>query len=122
MSFLSSVAQSGFYIPTAVIVTNVSAVTPFVSQWSRCANSVTVSGTINIDPIANGLCEIDMTVPLATDFLLVSQLAGVMHDKDNSNEGGSIEAAIVSKKARFQYTANNTNLRHFTFIFSYQVV
>lgn len=71
------IGASGTYTPTATIVTNLDSVTPNQMEWMRIGNVVFVAGSVRIDPTAPGIVSYRITLPIASNFTLSSQLSGV---------------------------------------------
>ena len=112
---------SSTYTPTITIVANVSATTATVTSFCRVGNFVTVAGEFNIDPIAVGYAEVQLTLPVASTFISSRQLGGVGAEW-STNTALSITCDTSTYKARFLMTAINVANQTITFQFGYLVV
>lgn len=73
----TATVASGTYTPTLTNTTNISSSTARVCQYMRVGSVVTVSGTVNITTTSGGGDTVlGMSLPIASDFTVVSQLGG----------------------------------------------
>ena len=115
-------AQSGTYTPTLFNVTNIAASLPYVTQWFRVADMVTVYGSVNIDPTAAGASELGMSLPIASNLGNASQLAGMGDCHAVAGYSYAIFGDTANKRASFQWVAVDIANRATRFIFSYQIL
>ena len=80
----TSFITSGTYTPIAVVIGGTCAVAPFVAQFMRVGNTVTVSGslTIGADPNADEQVVFSLSLPIAASPGAV-QACGVMTTQNN---------------------------------------
>lgn len=110
----------GLYIPTAVAVLNVAAVTSAALIWSRVGNMVNVAGKINADPTAAGQAQVRLPLPLTSVVSDDAQVAGVGAAKAVAGMSVAILGDTVNNAALFEWVAVDTAARdiHFTFFFA----
>lgn len=112
---------SGTYTPTLTNVTNVAASANSAAQYLRVGSMVTVSGAVTIDPTAAGSTVLDISVPIASNFASVGQLAGT-GNAPAVNETAGIFANITDDRARLQFTAVATGNNVWYFHFTYRII
>jgi hypothetical protein len=112
---------SGTYTPTLTNVTNVAASANSAAQYLRVGSMVTVSGAVTIDPTAAGSTILDISVPVASNFASVGQLAGTAN-APAVNENAGIFANITDDRARLQFTAVATGNSVWYFHFTYRII
>lgn len=115
------------YTPTvdfhAGIDTNVS-LTPQVWRWARVGPTVTLSGTITINPDVPGYTEISITLPVdggSNNFASYDQACGVAHQWQLNTTGG-ILAITGQRRVVMGYTPTNTDSRIWIITATYQIV
>lgn len=69
----------GTYTPTPTLVTNLDSVTPGVWRYIRVGNQVYCSGPLVFDPTAAGNVTLRLSLPIASDFTVASDLSGMSH-------------------------------------------
>jgi len=104
---------SGTYTYTITNGTNVAASTAASCVWTRTGNSVTVRGTITIDPTTTGLTELQITLPIATSSLVGG---GVISDIY-----GGTGMISISTTAQIQLNSVNTGNHVHGFEFGYEI-
>lgn len=118
-SDISDIA-SGTYTPTITNVTNVTASTSNGAQYLRVGNTVTVSGSVDIDPTAAAATTIRISLPIASDFATNHDCAGTM--ASGNGEVGPVFANIANDNAQVQFTATNTANHTFYYQFTYRII
>lgn len=117
----AQILDSGRYTPTLTNTTNVAASTAFELGYYRIGAAVHVFGKVDVDPTASGAStEIQMTLPIASNFGVNGQLAGV--GLDGALSPVTIIADTTSDLARFLYTSSGTANTTIFFEFSYMVI
>jgi hypothetical protein len=108
---------SGTYTPTLTNVTNVAASTAAVCQWMRVGTTVTVSGTVQIDPTAAGNTVLNMSLPVASNFTAATQAGGTF---STTTAGQSDNGSIIANSASdvFEFRLNAVNIANATYAFS----
>ncbi|MFZ9320364.1 MAG: hypothetical protein ACO245_04795 [Ilumatobacteraceae bacterium] len=119
----SSHIASGTYTPTLTNVTNVAASTAAVCQWLRVGTTVTVSGTVQIDPTAAGNTVLNMSLPVASNFTAATQAGGTFSTTTaGQSDNGSIVANTASDVFEFRFNAVNIANATYAFSVTYQVL
>ena len=116
---------SGTYTPTLTNGTNVAASTAYECQYMRVGNVVTVSGIIAIDPTsASTNTDIGVSLPIASNFGVARQCAGVGASQDSGTYGQSfaIRADATNDRAQFLLTPTSTSNVAYVFTMTYQVI
>jgi len=112
---------SNSYTPTLTNVQNIATATAFTTYFTRVGKNVSVFGEINIGATAAGLCELDLSLPIASNFTNQSQCAG-MGANFNDNVICRIDAETTNNRARMLFVAAGTSIRTHTFNFSYVII
>ncbi len=115
---------SGTYTPTLTNTTNIAASTPYVCQYMRVGNVVTVSGRLNIDPTAaTTASELGISLPIASDITASTECAGTGAIQTSTTEvsSGGILGDTTNNRAQFRFVAGGTAARDYGFTFTYLV-
>lgn len=111
------------YTPTLTNVTNVASSSASECQYLQVYSTVTVSGQVTIAATATGAAVLQMTLPVASNFVLTGQAAGTF---TTTTSGGTTSGAILANIANgafeFRFTATNTTSTIYAFTVTYQVV
>lgn len=114
---------SGTYTPTLTGVTNVAASTARKCQWIRVGNVVSVSGSFDIDPTAAAATALGISLPIASNLALATDLGGTMAgDSSAAIEAGAIRGDAANDRAEVTYTAVNVANHTCSFSFQYEVL
>lgn len=110
---------SGTYTPTLTNVTNIDSSSVASFQYMRVGDVVTVSGLVQFDPTAAALCELDMTLPIASNFANQRECAGTAGAPGYAANTATIYANTTGDLARLSVvatmTVNATWMLHFTY-------
>lgn len=100
---------SGEYTPTITNTTNVAASTAFVCQYILMGNYCLVGWHADIDPTAAGptASEIQMTLPIPSDFSAATDANGSGSTEDTAGQSGRITADATSNKVRYLFLAES---------------
>ncbi len=110
------------YTPTATLTTNLDGVTCNASTaYIRIGNFAVVWGTIAIDPTAAGATQGYITLPVASDFVQITQLGGVLANGIDAAVG-AFKADVTNNAAQFDFVAISGTSRTYGFIFGYRIV
>ena len=113
---------SGTYTPTLTNFANVSSSVAYPCQYMRVGNVITVSGRIDIIPIASGLIELGISVPIASNFSNFHE-AGGMIGAINYAESGAILARPSTGVVYAQWPVVVSAVTlYMGFSFTYQVI
>jgi hypothetical protein len=120
-NFNASNVLSGTYAPNASSLSNYSNVSPLTAQYLRCGNVVTVSGSINVTPIATGGASFALSLPISTNFANTQQAGGT------GISNITYEAALIYSVASSATVAFNLNTTYpsphtIYYSFTYQIV
>lgn len=110
------------YTPALTSVTNVAGSTAYACRYIRLGGIVMVSGLVDIDPTAAAPTDtqLDMSLPIASNFSAVSQLSGTASNR--SNGPCSIVADASNDRASFLLSAQSTANATWAFQFTYQII
>jgi hypothetical protein len=121
----STTLASGTYTPTLSNTTNVAASTAFACQYMRVGNTVTVSGTVTIDPTSAGAATLlGISLPIASNFTAQEQCAGVAYKSnlDGDQVGGAIIADTTNNRAELALYPIVATLKQYFFTFTYTIL
>lgn len=111
----------GTWTPTITNGVNVSATTPYLCRYVRVGDTVTCYGRVTIDAVvAFGTIEISLSLPIASTFAALGDLAGVC--SSSNQETMSVRADTSTNKAYFLGVSQITAASDYAFTFSYKVL
>lgn len=112
---------SGTYTPTLTNVSNVSSSAISISQYMRVGNTVTVSGSITMTPLAAGNTVMRFNPPIASNFTNSVQVAGTIISWTGTQVGTLISD---STNNAIGVEINNTNATAYTYYWhcTYQII
>lgn len=112
-------AQS-VYTPTFTNTTNIAASTPFVCQYIRVGNVVTVSGRCAIDVTSAATFTMGVSIPIASNFANTTECCGaaISGERDTAE----IYADTTNDRATINGLAVTTSNIGYSFIFQYLVI
>ena len=115
---------AGTYTPTLTNVTNIAASVAAVTTYSRVGATVTVAGTVQIDPTATGQIELGISLPVASNFAATTNAGGTAVDRTSAGgpQYGAIDADSTNDRVALKAEAASGNNRTWSFIFAYQVI
>lgn len=119
---------SGTYTPTLTNINRVDIAgsTAFACQYMRVGNVVTVSGKVNIAVTSTGLTQLNMTLPVASNFSAEENCAGVAqvyYSGGAFSEVAGIMADITNDRAQIFYDGNVTGAaQSFFFTYTYRII
>ena len=112
----------GTYTPTLTNLNNLSASTPHVCQYLRVGNVVTVSGYLEIDPVAaSSFTSLNVSLPIASTFTASEQCCGTAFCNVVSGQGAAF-FADGANGAVMQLIAVSTANQFMSFSFTYRIV
>lgn len=97
-------ATSGTYTPTATNVTNITSSTPNISSYQRVGNIVTVYGTITVTNTLALASEVDVTLPVASNFAAATDLNGIGQSDGTFAVNTVIKGDAVNDRASIYFT------------------
>jgi hypothetical protein len=110
---------TGTFTPTLTNTTNLDASTSFLAQYLRVSDRVIVAGYIEADATALALTELQMALPVASNFT-----TGVQGGGTGSIFGVPvlIQPSPTTDRMRFIWNATGTANNAITYSFMYQVL
>jgi hypothetical protein len=88
----------------------------------RLGNTVSVSGTLAINPSTSGFTIFEIPLPIASNTTLEWHAAGTTSPQyNNGNYAGRIYANTTSKNAVLNYYAADSAAAEISFTFMYQI-
>jgi len=107
------------YSPTLTNTTNIAASTPYTTYYIRIGDWIHVWGAVDIDATAaTTISEMGMSLPLASNFANVFELAGTASFEDNTTV--QIKADTSNDRAMFRFTPQTATNNKYSFHFSYK--
>lgn len=89
----------------------------------QVGNIVTVGGYLLLDPVAaSTLTEVGISLPVASNFTDISNLAGTTACGGSNTRSGQILADVTNKRAQMILTPTDVVIRVQAFTFVYQVL
>jgi len=120
-SILKQPTPTGVYTPTLTGVTNIAASTSYQGMYTRTANLVTVYGRADIDPTALTQSTIRISLPVASDFSVILDCAGVAGWGGIASQVGSIQADTTNNEAVLDFVAVSVANAGCWFSFMYEI-
>ena len=118
---LLQTVDSGSYMPAYVGVANVESITPFEARWVRIGDVVTVSGRMQVDPVANTTAtSVRIPLPVASDVLTVAFLGGSAISMNVADHVAFIEGDTANDAAIMSFTSRISTPVSWNFSFSYR--
>lgn len=114
-------AVSNFWTPTLTNNTNISSSTAYLCKYMRVGDVVTCSGKVTVDPTAAGLCELSITLPIASATSVDYEVAGTGACAEVAGFCAAIKGVPASDVAMLTWTAVDTASRDVFFHFTYSI-
>lgn len=121
--FTSSSLVSGTNTPSATNVTNITSSTPNPTTYIRVGNVVTVDGSITVTNTLAVASEVDVALPVASNFGATTDLNGVGTMDSTASVNIYINADATNDRARIFFTSagvGQTSTIYYSF--SYRVI
>lgn len=112
---------SGTYTPTLTNVTNLDGSTAFVTNYSRVGTVVSVWGKVEVNPTALAATQLDISLPIASNFSAAEQLGGSAN-AGAVQQGAAFVADVANDRASMIFLATDTGNRTMSFAFGYSIV
>ena len=114
---------SGTYTPTFTTIANASAASMSSTYftWMRVGNVVHVAGSVTITAVATGPTNIELTLPIASNFALNGDLSGCVSNS-SANSTGAIAGDATTHKAAIGINATVAGAINVIVIFQYAVI
>jgi hypothetical protein len=108
------------FVPTLTSVTNVTSVTAGTCFYNQMGTTITVTGSVTLDPAATGNTVFQMDPPVL-DGLSISQAAGMfITTTAGPSDVGSV--TVASDKLQFRLNAISAASAVYVFHVNYQIV
>jgi hypothetical protein len=119
----TSLLTSGTYTPTLTNTANIDASTASLTYYRRVLDQVDVWGLVAINPTAASptVCELGFSIPIASDFTLVTQAAGVAAAISIPGEAWGVVPDTVNNRVTIRGVAADVTNHEFRFTFSYTI-
>lgn len=115
--------SAGIYTPTLTNVANLSASTAFSCQYLRVGSTVTVSGRVDVDPIAGAtLTTLGLTLPIASALAALGDCAGTGVSPAIAGQCAAVLADVANGRASLQWTSADVTNQPMYFHFTYKVL
>jgi hypothetical protein len=114
--------DSGEYTPTLTDVTNVAASVLLGARYMRIGSTVTVHFALSIDATATGATELDISLPVASNFTDAEDCSGLAVSSTAGENQGSITADVANDRAQLDLTAVGTGVIEWRGSFSYAIL
>jgi hypothetical protein len=114
---------SGTYTPTLTNVLNVSGASNVGdAQYKRIGNIVTVYGSVSFTMSASGNCEIDISLPIASNFSASTQAHGMGVTFKTNCTNAVVSSDATNDRVSLTFVANSADTSDFRYSFSYSVL
>lgn len=113
---------SGIYTPALTLVANLSTATAFPCQYLRVGSVVSVSGRVDVDPVAALDTQLGISLPIASNFATVESCAGVGSSPGIAGQSMAVLGDVVNDRAVLQWKAVDVTLQASYFGFQYRVI
>lgn len=113
---------AGAYTPVLTNVANLSASTAFSCQYLRVGGVVTVSGRVDVDPIAAATdTQLGIALPFASTFANANECAGTGVTPTIAGQSAAIKADVANGRATLQWLSGDITNQPMYFSFTYRV-
>jgi len=119
---LSGHAYAGTYTPTLTNVTNLAASTAYSCQYIAVGNVVHVSGRADEDPTAAGLCQLGISLPVASNIANANECAGAASAPGIAGQSAAILGDATNDRATMEWIAVDTTSQAMYFSFMYRIL
>jgi hypothetical protein len=114
---------SGDYTPTSAASTNADAIANGSAKFTRLNKDyVQVAGYIEIDPTATGVCTVDLTIPITSDFASAQDGYGTSVGGSSTRQSGMVFADATDNGMTISFIADDTANRAHRFNFLYKII
>jgi len=115
--------SAGIYTPTLFNVANLSASTAFSCQYLRVGSSVTVSGRVDVDPVAGAtLTTLGISLPIASALANANECAGSGVTPTIAGQCAAVFGDVANGRASLQWTSADVTNQPMYFSFTYRVI
>lgn len=116
------VIASGTYTPTLTNTANITASTPYVTTYMRVGNTVTMAGTLDIDPdVTTTTTTLGISLPIASNFTGSQDGGGTAGSQTIAAMVAGISTDATNDRLTLQFVSNDTNNSTLQFTATYQI-
>lgn len=114
--------SAGAYTPTLFNVANLGASTAYSCQYVRVGGVVTVSGRVDVDPIAGAtLTTLGISLPIASALANTNECAGSGVSPGIAGQCAAVLGDVANGRASLQWTSADVTNQALYFSFTYRV-
>jgi len=113
---------SGTWSPTISSTVNVASSSSGTCYYQRVGSVVTFGGAITIQATATGLVQLQLSLPVASNFSTTNQAAGTALSSVAADMVGVINSNAFNDTLAVEYTATTTNSRTFLINGIYRII
>jgi hypothetical protein len=114
--------ESGDYVPTLTDVTNVAASVLLDARYQRIGDIVTVFFALSIDATATGATELDISLPVASNFAAADDCTGMAVSDTAAENQAKVTADVANDRAQLEFTAVGLGVIEWRGSFSYVIL
>jgi hypothetical protein len=119
---LNPPVESGAYVPSITGVYNIAGSSATACQFLRVGNTVTVSGSVEVNASsASTLTRFRISLPITSDLSAIGQCAGTACCQV-ANEPGLIFSDTSNERALLDYYPTSAGDQDLFFTFTYRVI
>ena len=112
--------SSGTYTPSTTNMVNIASTTTIKSNWSRVGNIVTVAGYVSITTSGNGLAQLGLSLPVASNFTTRYEGSGTF---TTTNHFGEIYSHVSNDNVVLEFKhSGSTGADEFRYVFVYEIL
>jgi hypothetical protein len=112
--------SSGTYTPSVTNMVNIASTTTIKSNWSRVGNIVTVAGYVSITTSANGLAQLGLSLPVASNFTTRYEGSGTF---TTTNHFGEIYSHVSNDNVVLEFKHTGAvGADEFRYVFVYEIL
>jgi hypothetical protein len=112
--------SSGTYTPSVTNMVNIASTTTIKSNWSRVGNIVTVAGYVSVTTSGNGLAQLGLSLPVASNFTTRYEGSGTLTTIDHF---GEIYSHVSNDNVVLEFQhSGSTGADEFRYVFVYEIL
>lgn len=120
---LDTVLANGVYTPTLTNVANLDGSTARECQYLRVGSTVTVSGSVDINPTLTATTtRLGISLPVASNLGAGEDCAGVAFAPTIAGQGAAILGDSSNDRAQMEWIATDVTNQPMYFTFTYQII
>jgi len=114
------ITSSGTYTPSTTNMVNIASTTTINSNWSRVGNIVTVAGYVSITTSGNGLAQLGLSLPVASNFTTRYEGSGTFTTTEHF---GEIYSHVSNDNVVLEFQhSGSTGADEFRYVFVYEIL